>query len=150
MPWIRHSEASLDQQRVIQELLGKRAGAKFGKDSFVAGDARVFTDRLWLGDRSWIASGAIVRGDVAIDADCSVNPYAHLAGRISIGRGCRIASLASISMGLHGLRLMETDRFRDQGVSQLKNATVMLNSLAVMLANLLYATHLNRRPCVGC
>jgi len=101
-PWLKHSASSVDRQRKIQEVLRQKAGAKFGKDCYVAGDARVFTNRLWLGDRSWIASGAIVRGDVEIGAECSVNPYAHLAGRISIGHGCRIASPASIYGFNHG------------------------------------------------
>jgi len=33
------------------------------------------TDKLVLGDTSWIASGAIVRGEIEIGADCSINPY---------------------------------------------------------------------------
>ena len=56
---------------------------------------------------------AIVRGNVRIDADCSINPYAHIAGQVTIGRGCRIASLASIYGFNHGIA--RTDIFiKDQ------------------------------------
>jgi len=101
-PWIEHSEESWERQRRIQELLGRLAGAQFGNRCYVAGDAKIFTHSLRMGDGSWIASGAILRGDIRIAADCSVNPYAHLAGNIIIGRGCRIASLASIYGFNHG------------------------------------------------
>lgn len=112
-PWLAHSEASKAQQKIIQELLASVAGAEFGRDCFVAADAKVFTNKLFLGDRSWIASGAIVRGRVHIDADCSVNAYAHIAGQVSIGRGCRIASLASLYGFNHGIS--RTDIFiKDQ------------------------------------
>lgn len=112
-PWLPHSDASKAQQKIIQALLASAAGAEFGLDCFVAADAKVFTHKLFLGDRSWIASGAIIRGNVRIDADCSVNPYAHIAGRVSIGRGCRIASLASIYEFNHGIS--RTDIFiKDQ------------------------------------
>ena len=112
-PWIAHSEAALLQQRAIQKLLSEKAGVVFGKGCYVAEDANVFTSRMSLGDRSWIASGAIVRGTIDIAADCSINPYAHLAGRVSIGRGCRIAANVSIYGFNHGFS--RTDVFiKDQ------------------------------------
>lgn len=112
-PWLPHSDASKAQQKTIQALLASAASAEFGIDCFVAADAKVFTHKLVLGDRSWIASGAIVRGNVRIGADCSVNPYVHIAGQVTIGRGCRIASLASIYGFNHGIS--RTDIFiKDQ------------------------------------
>src|SRR5690349_24063253 len=85
-PWLAlggpRSDLATQQQEEIRQRLTRKAGARFGSDCFVAPDADVFTSKLILGDRSWIASGAIVRGDIHIGNDCSVNPYAHIAGRV--------------------------------------------------------------------
>jgi acetyltransferase-like isoleucine patch superfamily enzyme len=102
LPWLEKSPAQLEGQKAIKALLERKAGAKFGRDSYVAPGAKVFTDSLTLGERSWIASGAIVRGHVRIGPDTSVNANAHIAGIVRIGRGCRIASNAAIFGFNHG------------------------------------------------
>ncbi len=102
-PWLPRSEAELRRQGEVQAVLAARAGARFGRNAYVAPDARVATERFVLGERSWVASGAIIRGHVEIGDDCSVNAYAHIAGRVTIGRQCRIASLASIYGFNHGI-----------------------------------------------
>jgi acetyltransferase-like isoleucine patch superfamily enzyme/predicted O-methyltransferase YrrM len=102
-PWLPKSPAEALRQAALQALLAKRAGAKFGRDAYVAPDARVLTQRFVLGDKAWVASGAIIRGNVEIGAESSVNAYAHIAGTVKIGRGCRIAGLASIYGFNHGI-----------------------------------------------
>jgi len=103
MPWLPRDAATDREQEIIREVLEKKAGAHFGKGCFVAPDANVYTDIFYLGERSWVASGAIIRGNVRVGADCSINSYAHIAGRVTIGNGCRIASLASIYGFNHGI-----------------------------------------------
>jgi acetyltransferase-like isoleucine patch superfamily enzyme len=102
LPWLQKSEADWSEQPTVQAVLTRRAGASFGKSCFVANDACIFTSKLVLGDGSCIASGAVLRGDVSIGAECSINPYAHIVGKVTIGRGCRIAALASIYGFNHG------------------------------------------------
>jgi acetyltransferase-like isoleucine patch superfamily enzyme len=101
-PWLQKSPEELARQTLVHAVLTKKAGAAIGKDCYVSPAAKVFTQRLTLGDRSWIAGGAIVRGYVEIGSDCSINPYAHVAGNVKIGDACRIASLASIYGFNHG------------------------------------------------
>ena len=88
-PWLQKSPDELAKQAIIHGLLRKKAGATFGSDCYVSPVSRVLTQRLTLGDRSWIAGGAIVRGYVDIGSDCSVNPYTHIAGNVKIGNNCK-------------------------------------------------------------
>ncbi|MEJ0017019.1 MAG: CmcI family methyltransferase [Acetobacteraceae bacterium] len=101
-PWLQRRPADIEQQKAVHAVLREKAGAVIGAGCYVSPEARVMTDRLHLGNRSWIAAGAIVRGSVHLGSDCSVNPYAHIAGRVRIGNFCRIASLASIYGFNHG------------------------------------------------
>lgn len=89
-------------QRAIKRHLSAVAGADIAQSAYVARDAQIFTSRLKLGDRSWIAGHAIVRGDIEFGANCSVNPYACISGKVRCGDGVRIASLVSIVGFNHG------------------------------------------------
>ena len=82
--------------------LAELAGARIADTAYIAKDAAIFTTRLVLGDQSWIAGHALVRGDVELGANCTVNSYAHLAGKVSCGDGVRIASHVSIIGFNHG------------------------------------------------
>jgi acetyltransferase-like isoleucine patch superfamily enzyme len=101
-PWLPKSPAILARQVQLQALLARRAGAKFAAGTYVAPDAGIFTHELSLGEGSWIASGAIVRGNVQIGANSSVNAYCQIAGNVKIGNGCRIGALTSIYGFAHG------------------------------------------------
>ncbi|MBA3303938.1 MAG: hypothetical protein H0U26_08715 [Acidimicrobiia bacterium] len=73
-------------------------------------------DELHLGDRSFIAAGCLVRDQVRIGADCSVNAHATIAGKVEIGdaKHCRFAfaterdGLSFAPQGVH--RLAPVDR----------------------------------------
>ncbi len=102
-PWLTIStENDSNEQEIIKELLRKKANATIADNSYIASDANIFTSKFYLGESSWIASGSIIRGDVSIGPHCSVNPNAHIAGKVEIGTGCRIASLVSIYGFNHG------------------------------------------------
>jgi len=97
MPWKRQPEdVTGPAQRRLKAELAAVAGAEIADDAFVAPDARIFTETLVMGPRSWIASHALVRGEIRMGADCTVNPYACLSGRVTLGDGVRIASLATL------------------------------------------------------
>ena len=78
------------------------AGASFHPTAYVAAQAAIFTTHLVLGEASWIAGHALVRGDVEFGAHCTVNPYAMISGKVRCGDGVRIASHVSIVGFNHG------------------------------------------------
>lgn len=112
MPWVANRNDG--EQSIVKDVLAKYAGAEFGEECYVAAEARIFTTRLRLGSRSWIAAGAIVRGRVTIGDDSTVNPYAHIAGTVVIGSGVRIGSLASIYGFNHGFAKTSVPMFRQK------------------------------------
>lgn len=93
--------ASPDHQARLENLR-QRAGAVFHPTAYIASEAAVFTTKLALGAESWIAGGALVRGDVSFGEHCTVNPYAMISGKVRCGNGVRIASHASIIGFNHG------------------------------------------------
>ncbi len=88
------------------------AGARFAEGVFIAENANIHTDRLVMGAASWIAGHALVRGDVEMGENVSVNPYACLSGKLRIGNGVRIASHVSIIGFNHGFDDLETPIYR--------------------------------------
>jgi acetyltransferase-like isoleucine patch superfamily enzyme len=103
LPWEPHSAQALVLQSSYHELLRRRAGAKFfGKNCFISPDAHIYTDMFRIGDNAYIASGAVLRGNITIGSNCSVNCFAQIAGSVTIGNGVRIASLVSICGFNHG------------------------------------------------
>jgi acetyltransferase-like isoleucine patch superfamily enzyme len=90
------------EHRARQAHLGRVAGASFHPTAYVAAEAAIFTTHLVLGEQSWIAGHALVRGDVEFGAHCTVNPYAMISGKVRCGDGVRIASHVSIVGFNHG------------------------------------------------
>ena len=88
--------------RARQARLARSAGATLAPTAYVAADAAIHTTHLVLGEHSWIAGHALVRGDVEFGAHCTVNPYAMISGKLRCGDGVRIASHASIVGFNHG------------------------------------------------
>ena len=90
------------EHRARQARLVEVAGARFHPSAYVAAEAAIFTTHLVLGEQSWIAGHALVRGDVEFGAHCTVNPYAMISGKVRCGDGVRIASHVSIVGFNHG------------------------------------------------
>lgn len=82
--------------------LARHAGAQIADSAYVAAEAAIFTSRLVLGEHSWIAGRALVRGDVEFGAHTTVNSYACISGKVRCGDGVRIASHVSIVGFNHG------------------------------------------------
>lgn len=78
------------------------AGASFHPTAYVAAEAAIFTTHLVLGEQSWIAGHALVRGDVEFGAHTTINAYAMISGKVRCGDGVRIASHVSIVGFNHG------------------------------------------------
>lgn len=104
LPWERTAEdLQSPEQRAVRSRLKEHAGANIPDSCFIALGAKVFTTSLNMGARSWIAAGALVRGDVTTGQDCSINPFACLSGLIRMGNAVRIASHATIAGFNHGM-----------------------------------------------
>ncbi|NUB27728.1 acyltransferase [Azospirillum brasilense] len=101
-PWIERSQAVIDEQEKIHNILRKRSGAKIGANCFIAKTACVYAREFSIGDNSWIAHGAIIRESVKIGQSSSINAYCHIAGNVSIGSYVMIASMVSIYGFNHG------------------------------------------------
>lgn len=103
MTWERTpAEVDSPGQRALKDKLARTANARIAETAYIAEDARIFTSALTVGNRSWIAAHALVRGDVEFGSNCSVNAYACISGKVCCGDGVRIASLVSIVGFNHG------------------------------------------------
>ncbi|WP_245892931.1 acyltransferase [Devosia naphthalenivorans] len=103
LTWDRtQGDIDAPEHRARQAHLAEVAGASFADTAYVAAEAAVFTSHLVLGEQSWIAGHALVRGDVEFGAHCTVNPYAMISGKVRCGDGVRIASHVSIVGFNHG------------------------------------------------
>lgn len=113
MPWIGLSEQERLQQDRHQQQLAADYPCTFGEACFVSPQAIVLPDQLALGDRSYIAGGAIIRSTrLVTGSDCSMNSYSILSGDITMGNGVRIASHASLYGFNHGYALTDVPVFR--------------------------------------
>lgn len=113
MPWIGLSEQERLKQDRHQQQLAADYPCTFGEACFVSPQAIVLPDQLALGDRSYIAGGAIVRSTrLVTGSDCSMNSYSILSGDITMGNGVRIASHASLYGFNHGYAVTDVPVFR--------------------------------------
>ncbi|ACM40006.1 MULTISPECIES: acyltransferase [Rhizobium/Agrobacterium group] len=113
LTWERNAqdiESATHQARLRQ--LQTYAGATFSPGAYVAEKAEIHTDRLVMGAGSWIAGHALVRGDVELGENVSINAYACMSGRVRVGNGVRIASHVSIIGFNHGFDDLETPIYR--------------------------------------
>ncbi|WP_445321993.1 acyltransferase [Paenibacillus sp. FSL M7-0420] len=113
MPWIGLSEQERLKQDRHQQQLAADYPCTFGEACFVSPQAIVLPDQLALGDRSYIAGGAIIRSTrLVTGSDCSMNSYSILSGDITMGNGVRIASHASLYGFNHGYAVTDVPVFR--------------------------------------
>lgn len=118
-PWTPRGDSVMQEQKLFQDILRRRAGAiSLGRNCFISPDAHVFTNKLSVGENSWIAAGAIIRGTISIGANSSVNPFTHIAGNVTIGEGVRIAGLVSIYGFNHGFGRVDIPIFKQPHTSK--------------------------------
>lgn len=73
-----------------------RCGARLGERVYLAQGASIACASLRVGDRSFVATGCVLRDDVELGDDVSLNPYVTVAGTVRIGDGVRVASYAAL------------------------------------------------------
>ena len=82
LTWDRTPEdIASPEHQARKAKLALTAGASFAPTAYVAADAAIFTSHLVLGENSWIAGHALVRGDIEFGANSTVNPYACISAR---------------------------------------------------------------------
>jgi acetyltransferase-like isoleucine patch superfamily enzyme len=94
--WAEADEPAQERQRDALRRLGARPDHELGDGCFVSDLASVDNEELRLGDRTYIAAGAYLTGSLRAGADCSINPYAVVRGRVVLGDGVRIGAHTSI------------------------------------------------------
>ncbi len=98
-PWSFWTDADQDaqaRQLDLQHQFEDADGHQFGTGCFVSGLASVQNEKLQLGDRTYIAAGAYLTGDLQAGADCSINAYTVVRGSVRMGDGVRIGAHTSI------------------------------------------------------
>ena len=103
LPWEyarKASDAERDRQLERQARLG--GSVELASDVYVAESAAVYCDELRMGERSYIAAHAYVTGRIALGADSTINPFAAVRGKVTIGDGVRIGAHTSLLAFNHG------------------------------------------------
>ncbi|ONK09643.1 acyltransferase [Streptomyces sp. MP131-18] len=103
-PWLYFgsaTDAERDAQRAWQRRLTERLADQGGEteltgDVYVSPWAGVFTDRLHMGERSYVAAHAYVTDEVTMGRNCTVNPYTVVRGRVRMGDGVRVGAHSSV------------------------------------------------------
>lgn len=99
-PWDFWRDSGVEQQDAQRErqqsLVDGHAGRRLGMDCFVSALASVDPEILQLGDRTYVAAGAYLTGELRTGADCSINPYTVIRGRVTMGDAVRIGAHTSI------------------------------------------------------
>jgi acetyltransferase-like isoleucine patch superfamily enzyme len=105
LPWeFRHAatDAQKADQKERQNALAGSGEVSFGDEVYVAESAGVYCSRLVLGDRVYIGGQAYVTGDVEAGADSTINPFAVVRGRITLGAAVRVGAHSSLLAFNHG------------------------------------------------
>ncbi|WP_125776593.1 acyltransferase [Antribacter gilvus] len=95
--WQRADAAEQERQRALQRSV-QTSGAqvRFGESCFVSGLAAVQNDVLELGDRTYLAAHVYTSGELRAGRDCSVNAFAVVRGRVTLGDAVRVGAHTSI------------------------------------------------------
>jgi len=82
-PWQFREKATpqeREQQRAFHDRLVATGRFALGEDAYVSPLAGIEVTRLALGARSFVGGFAYLSHDVAMGADCSINPFAVVRG----------------------------------------------------------------------
>ena len=119
LPWIEKSPEVLLRQIAFKKVLKNRSGGhNLSISCFISTKSHIYTYNLSIGQRSYVAAGAILRGDITIGDDSTINPYAHIAGKVVIGNGVRIAGHVSIYGFNHGYARTDIPIFQQPHTSE--------------------------------
>ncbi len=106
-PWENKSEEQLARQAEWQQKLIATGNYTIGKNVYISTKAQMLGSHFVCGDRCMIAAESLIRADLEMGSECSVNSFAVLAGTIRMGSMVRIASHVSIFGFNHGYEDIE-------------------------------------------
>ncbi len=98
LPWNSLTEAQLEEQRKFQAELSRRAGFEFGLDCVVSPEAHIYeVRRAKVGNGVKIGSHALLRRlELEMGDNCTVNSYAVIQGKVTVGSQVSIAPGAKL------------------------------------------------------
>lgn len=103
LPWEYNQAQDPEEQTILHDILRQFSGAiHIGSHVFISPDAHIHTERFSIDDNSYVAAQATIRENVTIGRHTSVNTFAIVAGKVSIGNEVMIASGVSIFGANHG------------------------------------------------
>lgn len=116
LPWNTLTEAQQAEQREFQAELTNRTGFVFGKDCVVSPEAHIYeVSQAKVGNGVKIASHSLLRRlELTMGDDCTVNSYAVLHGKITIGSHVSIAPGAKLFGENHNFSRIDIP-FKRQG-----------------------------------
>jgi acetyltransferase-like isoleucine patch superfamily enzyme len=140
--WESASDEAKQSQRERLLALAERGDRTFAEDAFVADTAAVDNDVLHLGERSYIAAGAYLTGELIAGSDCSINPYTVIRGRVRLGAGVRIGAHTSL-LGFNHSMEPGTPVFRQPLTSKgiVVDDDVWIGSHVVILDGVMVGAH---------
>lgn len=115
MPWLyyslkaKHLIWAKPWQDEIQQEIAKLESVEFGKNCFIAPDAKLFAEpgrNILLGDHCMIAANSFLHGPINIGNEVAINHTCSIDGGrkgISIGDQTRIANQVTIYAFNHGM-----------------------------------------------
>lgn len=97
-PWfaVWSDDGTWPGQAARHAEVAARAEVRLGERVYLAEGAALAASTLVVGDRTYVAAGCVLRDDVEIGSDCTLNPYVVVAGRVRVGNDVRIASFAAL------------------------------------------------------
>ena len=110
--WRRASPQEQEEQLALQRELSGRTGAVLGERVFLSTLAAVQTDRLELGDESYVAAHAYLTGSVVAGRNCTVNAFTVVRGDVRLGNAVRIGAHTSILAFNHTMADPDVEVFR--------------------------------------
>ena len=124
LPWNTLSEEQREEQRQWQAGLKARLGLVMGENCVISPEAHIYeVERAVFGSGVRIGSHALLRRlDISIGDNCTVNSYAVLHGKISIGSDVSIAPGAKLFGENHNFSRIDIS-FKRQGCER-KGITV--------------------------
>lgn len=104
LPWTGQpfSYEKFPDQKDVHDQLRAKCNAEIDPTAFISPLAKVYPKSFKLGAASTIAADALVRGDISIGSNSTVNPHVNIHGKVTIGNDVRIASLSTIAGHNHG------------------------------------------------
>ena len=116
LPWNELTEAQREEQRAFLRELTRRTGFVFGDGCVVSPEAHIYeVRRAKVGDNVKIASHALLRRlELTMGDSCTVNTYAVLHGKITVGSNVSIAPGAKLFGENHNFDRLDIP-FKRQG-----------------------------------